>query len=259
MADETNGAGGSRAGAAGSGGATIAAALVVALAVLGAGWWVADAVARATDAMGDLELAVADLSEQLDGAQRGAAPSQARAARPSDDRRYEVRTEGAPSWGPETAKVTVVEFSDFECPYCARVYPTLQRLRQEYGDDLRVVFKHLPLPMHRRARGAHAAAIAADRQGRFWEMHNRMFEHQRLLSDAQYADWAREIGLDVDAFEAARTSSEVAATIDRDLAEAEALGVSGTPAFFINGRFLSGAQPYASFKRVVDEALGSEG
>ena len=237
----------------GPGPSIVAASVILGLCIVGAAWWVAGAIERAGDAVVDLQLVMEELTDQIDDA--APAGAERAAARPSPSQRYEVDIDGAPSWGPETAKITVVEFSDFQCPYCARVYPTLQRLRQEYGDDLRVVFKHLPLPMHSKAPGAHAASVAAHRKGKFWEMHDKMFAHQRLLSDAQYVAWAREIGLDVEKFEADRTSSEVRAIVERDLAEASKLGVSGTPAFFINGRFLSGAQPYENFKRVVDELL----
>jgi protein-disulfide isomerase len=149
----------------------------------------------------------------------------------------------------------VIEFSDFQCPFCSRVYPTLLRLRQEYGDDVRIVFKHLPLSIHSKAPGAHAASEAAKLQGKFWPMHDKIFEGQRLLSDAQYEAWAKEIGLDVERFKRDVVSATVKDRVAADLAEAEKLGVTGTPAFFINGRYLSGAQPFANFKRVIDKAL----
>jgi len=245
-----------------SGAVLLAAAVIVAASIAGAGYWIAGSLDRASDAMEDLQVATIELAEQFEavrGGARAAVPGPERAARPGPPREAEVDIAGAPVWGPESAKITVVEFSDFECPFCSRVLPTLQRLRQEYGDDLRVVFKHLPLSIHARARGAHLASVAAQRQGKFWEMHNKMFEHQRLLSEAQYVEWARELGLDVAKFEADMKSPEVAAIVDRDLAHASELNVSGTPAFFINGRFLSGAQPYPEFKRVVDELLARPG
>ena len=103
---------------------------------------------------------------------------------------------------------------------------------------------------------AHAAAEAAKLQGKFWPMHDKLFEGQRLLSDAQYEAWAGEIGLDVERFKKDAASAAVKKQVDEDLGEAKKLGVTGTPAFFINGRFLSGAQPFDSFKRMVDRELG---
>jgi protein-disulfide isomerase len=172
---------------------------------------------------------------------------------------YTLATEGAPALGPDTAKVTIVEFSDFQCPYCSRVYPTLQRLRQEYGDDVRIVFKHMPLSIHSKAPGAHAAAEAAKLQGKFWPMHDELFAGQRLLSDAQYEAWALEIGIDVEQFKRDAASEAVKQRVQSDLAEAEKLGVTGTPAFFINGRFLNGAVPYEQFAAIIDEELANQG
>ena len=220
---------------------------------------VADAVTSANETLIGLEAALSDAAEDLEqvlevaAAPAPAAPPPRRG--PDPNRVYKLTTDGSPALGPESAKVTIVEFSDFQCPFCSRVYPTLLRLRQEYGDDVRVVFKHMPLGFHAKAPAAHAAAEAAKLQGKFWPMHDKLFEGQRLLSEAQYEVWAREIGLDVEQFKQDATSKEVKARVDADSAEAQRLGVTGTPAFFINGRFLSGAQPFESFKRMVDRAL----
>ena len=120
---------------------------------------------------------------------------------------------------------------------------------------MQIVFKHLPLSMHSKARAAHAAAEAAYRQGKFWEMHDRIFAAQREMSPEKYLVYAEEIGLDLGQFKRDLVSDEVKKRIDADVAAAQKLGVTGTPAFFINGRFLSGAQPFDAFKRIIDEEL----
>jgi protein-disulfide isomerase len=118
------------------------------------------------------------------------------------------------------------------------------------------VFKHLPLSIHPKAPAAHAASEAAHRQGKFWEMHDKIFANQAAMSPEQYEKYAQEIGLDLEQFKRDVVSSEVKARVDADVKEAGSLGVTGTPAFFVNGRFLSGAQPFAAFKTLIDEELG---
>ena len=120
---------------------------------------------------------------------------------------------------------------------------------------MQIVFKHMPLPMHSNAPLAHAAAEAAYRQGRFWEMHDAIFEAQRELSLERFLQHAATIGLDIERFKKDIDSDSVKARIEADVAAAEKLGVTGTPAFFVNGRFLSGAQPFDAFQRVIDEEL----
>ncbi len=117
------------------------------------------------------------------------------------------------------------------------------------------MFKHLPLSMHSKAPAAHKAAEAAYLQGKFWEMHDRIFSAQREMSPEKYLAYAAEIGLDIDRFKSDLESAKVKRRIDSDTKEAGAVGVTGTPAFFLNGRFLSGAQPFEAFKRVIDDEL----
>ena len=133
----------------------------------------------------------------------------------------------------------------------------MNQIEREYGDQVRIVFKHLPLRMHSKAPAAHAAAEAAHRQGKFWEMHDLIFANQREMSEAKYVEYAEQIGLDVERFQRDVTAADVKAKVDADAAEAQQLGVTGTPGFFVNGRFLSGAQPFASFKVLIDKELGS--
>jgi len=128
----------------------------------------------------------------------------------------------------------------------------------EYGSKVRIAFKHLPLSIHSKALAAHQASEAAHQQGKFWEMHDKIFENQREMSEANYLVYAKQIGLDVDKFKGDLASSTVNRRIDADKSSASALGVSGTPAFFINGRYLSGNQPFESFKRMIDEELSKK-
>ena len=152
-----------------------------------------------------------------------------------------------------------MEYSDFQCPFCGRVNATLRQVEDAYGDQVALVFKHLPLPMHPHAAAAHAAAEAAHRQGQFWAMHDRIFANPRKLDAGTLAGYAREIGLDLDRFRRDSESEAVREKILSDAQEASELGVTGTPSFFVNGRFLSGAQPFASFKRLIDEELRKQG
>jgi len=170
--------------------------------------------------------------------------------------RFDVEPRGT-ARGPADAPVVIVEFSDFECPYCLRVTPTIQSLLDEYPEQVRLYYRHLPLPNHKRARAAATAAVCAERQGEFWEYHDVLFENQRALGDADLRGYAEQIGLDLDHFDACLTSPEAAARIDEDLAAASALGVSGTPAFFVNGLPLKGAQPIAQFQRLINEELAA--
>jgi protein-disulfide isomerase len=244
--------------------ALVASAVILAVAIVAASWVVSSSLGDVTDSLEEISLALDDVKDGLALAP-SAAPTRAEARKPArrgldPNRKYTVKTDGSPMRGSVDAKVTVVEFSDFQCPFCSRTNPTLARLRQEYGDALRIVFKHMPLEsIHPRAPAAHKAAEAAKLQGKFWEMHDKIFENQRSLSNARYLEFAKEIGLDIERFKKDQVSSEVAERVESDVAEASALGVTGTPAFFINGKPLSGARPYPDFKRVVDAALkGSE-
>jgi len=185
--------------------------------------------------------------------QAAAAPQRRRGPDPA--KVYTVDVAGSASKGASDAKVTIVEFSDFQCPYCSRVGPTLARILRDYPDDVRVVYKHLPLSFHKEALPAAKAAEAAGRQGKFWEMHDLIFANQRSLNAAAYKQHAETLGLDVERFEKDFASPEIAARVAKDAEQARTLGVSGTPGFFVNGRFLSGAQPYDAFKTKIDEVL----
>jgi protein-disulfide isomerase len=135
------------------------------------------------------------------------------------------------------------------------VQPTLQRIQETYGPNIRLVWKHLPLPNHRDAVGAALAAEAAGRQGKFWEFHDKLFANQKKLQREALTQYARELQLDMTRFEADLGAREAQGRIDADAAEALSLGVDGTPGFFINGRFISGAQAFETFAAIIDEEL----
>jgi protein-disulfide isomerase len=237
-----------------SGNAIIVAATILGLSLIGGAYLLVRSIDGAAGQLGALSRAVSQM--ELAGApEPERRPDRPRRRGPDPDRAYDVSTEGSPAKGPADAKVTLVEFSDFQCPFCGRVTPTLRQIREKYGDDVRIVFKHLPLRMHPKAPQAHAAAEAAKLQGRFWEMHDRIFANQREMSEEKYLEYAKEIGLDVERFKRDMASAEVKQRIDADVAEAAKLGVTGTPGFFINGYFLSGAKPYAEFERLIDAQL----
>jgi protein-disulfide isomerase len=162
---------------------------------------------------------------------------------------------GGPSRGPSTAKVTIVEFSDFQCPFCGRVNATLEQLLRDYPNDVRILFRHSPLPFHNNAAPAAEAAVAAEKQGKFWEMHDKLFADQNDLERPSLELHAVQVGLDLTAFRAALDTHAGKARVDDDLALGRQLGVRGTPAFFIDGRPLTGAQPIAAFKQIIDDEL----
>ncbi|MCX4241646.1 DsbA family protein [Paraliomyxa miuraensis] len=211
----------------------------------------------------ELQGQLAGLEGQLAGAKAeleelGKAPppkptTPSMAGRPDPASTYRVELGDAQTIGPADALVTIVTFSDFQCPFCSRVSPTIAELRKSNGDDLRYAFKHNPLGFHKDARAAAIAAEAAGEQGKFWEMHDKLFENQRSLTESNFVAWARELGLNVKQFERDLASTAIADRVDRHQRQANDLGARGTPAFFINGRFLSGAQPRESFQRLIDE------
>jgi protein-disulfide isomerase len=162
---------------------------------------------------------------------------------------------GSPVKGSPRAPVTIVVFSDFQCPFCGRAEPTVKQLEDEYKDKLKVVWKNQPLPFHPNAMPAAKAAMAANKQGKFWEMHDKLFSNQQALGDAIYAQYAKELGLDMAKFNADLNSPEIAQSIQKDMQEGASLGANGTPTFFINGRQLVGAQPIDQFKQVIDDEL----
>ncbi|MEO6954817.1 MAG: thioredoxin domain-containing protein, partial [Polyangia bacterium] len=183
-----------------------------------------------------------------------AAPSQAAAA-PDANVVYKALVEDAPVHGAKNAKVTIVEWSDFQCPFCGRAEPTVAKVLETYPNDVRVAFKQLPLPFHNNAHAAAEAALAAKAQGKFWEMHAKMFANQTALDRPSLEKYAAEIGLDVAKFKADLDSGKWKKKVDEELAEGNKIGARGTPTFFINGKSLVGAQPFEAFKTKIDEEI----
>jgi protein-disulfide isomerase len=160
-----------------------------------------------------------------------------------------------PALGPATAKITLVEVSDFQCPFCSRAAKTVDELKAKYKDDLRVVFVHQPLSFHDRAKPAAIASMAAHKQGKFWEMYKLLFENQRELTDDNFKKWGQQIGLDMAKFDADLKDPAIAAGVDKDSQMANALGVRGTPGFFVNGVNIAGAVPIEEFEKVIAEQI----
>jgi len=169
--------------------------------------------------------------------------------------RQRIAATDSPARGPANAPIEMVEFSDFQCPYCLRADPTIRQVMATYGDRIHLVYRHYPLPNHPNARPAAEAAACAGDQGKFWAYHDRLFANQSRLDTADLKQHAVEIGLDATKFDACVDGHTSKTRVDADIRAAEEVGVNGTPAFFINGRPLSGAQPFETFKRIIDEEL----
>lgn len=164
----------------------------------------------------------------------------------------------SPTRGPATALVTIVEFSEFQCPYCQKVQPTLDRVRTDYGADVRFVWKNQPLPMHEHAEPAAELALEAKSQKgepTFWAIHDAIFADQAHIDMSDLLALARRFGLNESAVSTAILTTKWASLIKADQSLATALGATGTPTFFINGRKLTGAQPYEKFKALIDSEI----
>jgi protein-disulfide isomerase len=170
--------------------------------------------------------------------------------------RAEVSTDGGPFKGTATAPVTIVEFSDFHCPFCKRVLPTLTQIESQYGDKVKLVFRDYPIDqLHPGARKAHEAARCANDQGKFWAYHDLLFANTPKTNPQQLKAYAQEVELDVVAFDQCLTSGKYHAAVQKDVEEGMRAGVTGTPAFFINGRLVSGAQPLERFVQIIADEL----
>lgn len=170
----------------------------------------------------------------------------------------DVALPSSPAKGGANAPVTIIEFSDYECPYCKRAEPTVQQVLSTYGDKVRFAYRHYPLPFHANARPAAEASLCASAQGKFWEFHSKAMAANDLTM-ANLQQIASDIGLDRTKFDDCMATQEFKAEIDQDIAAAQAAGVNGTPAFFINGRLMDGAQPFERFKEIIDEELEAQG
>jgi protein-disulfide isomerase len=168
--------------------------------------------------------------------------------------RVTVEAKG-PSKGNATAKITIVEFSDFQCPFCSKAEPSVDEVMKTYGDKVKVVFRHFPLDFHDKAFKAAEASACAEEQGKFWEFHKTLFSNQSALSIGDLKTHAKTLGLDQAKFDACLDGSKMKVKVDEDMAAGRKAGVNGTPAFFINGILLSGAMPFDEFKKVIDAEL----
>ncbi len=195
------------------------------------------------------------LAKLEQGARPGAAQQAQRPQGPDPAKVYGIPVGDSAAKGSGDAWVTIVEVSDFQCPFCSRVVPTIKDVTAKYGNDVRVVFKHNPLPFHNRAKPAAKAAECAREQGKFWEMHDELFANQKALEDANLEQYAQKVGANMGAWKSCYQSPKMDERIDNDQKVAASFGARGTPAFFINGRFLSGAQPLQAFTAVIDEEL----
>ena len=169
--------------------------------------------------------------------------------------RIKVEAGDNPAIGPENAKVTVIEFTDYQCPFCGKARPTVQQMIDTYKDNLRYVLRDFPLSFHQDSFAAHVASHCAGEQGKYWEYNKILFNSQTALKPDKLKEYAKQVGLDTKKFDECLDSNKYAGKIQQNMEEASKAGVSGTPSFFINGIMISGAQPFSKFKEIIDEEL----
>ncbi len=184
-----------------------------------------------------------------------ASPLASHAAPPLLEDPISLSISGAPVTGPANARVTIVEFSDFECPYCRIAAPQALALQKDYRNDVKLVFKQFPLPNHPHARLAAQASVAAAAQGKFWPMHDKLFANARQLSRDNMLAWARELGLDMQRFTADLDSTHTKEVVARDVRDGDQANVMGTPTFFIDGKRYNGPFDVAAVKPLIDAEL----
>jgi protein-disulfide isomerase len=169
-------------------------------------------------------------------------------------------TEGAATaFGPADAKVTIVEFSDFQCPFCSRAADVAHKVKEKYSDKVRFVFRQFPLSFHQNAHEAAEAALAANAQGKFWEYHDKLFENQKALDRPSLEKYAKESGLDVVAFKKALDAKTYAATVDAEMKLGEEAAVDGTPTMFLNGARVANPTDFEGISKQIEEALKAAG
>ena len=170
-----------------------------------------------------------------------------------------IPVDGAPVLGPKNAPVTLVEFSDFQCPYCVAAVPELRAVMKAYPTQVKLIFKQYPLDTHSQAAFAAAAAVAAQKQEKFWPMHDALFAHHEDLSEQNVLTIAKELGLDLQRFQADLKSPALQQIVQRDIADGDRLGVPGTPTIFIDGQRLNGALTLEVLKPIIDAELKKPG
>ena len=174
---------------------------------------------------------------------------------PDPNKVYDIAAGNAPFVGPKNAKVTILHYFDYQCPFCVRIHPTLQQVLKDYPKDVRVVYKMHPLPMHPNAMICAQAALSAAAQGKFAEMGDKLYESAATLNRDKIFEIAKNLGMDSDKFQKDFDSPAIKAAIDFDTKEAMGVGATGTPASFVNGHYMSGAQPYDAFKTIIDQEI----
>ena len=177
-----------------------------------------------------------------------------------DVKRYKIPTDGDPSIGPEDAPITIVEFSDYQCPYCVRWYQEVhKRLLEAYKGKIRFVYRDFPLySIHPEAQAAAEAADCAGEQNAYWQYHDALFSQKNGLGNAAYLQYASELGLDADQFGKCVSERRYKAEVDADFKFATSSGVSSTPTFFVNGLAVIGAQPFEVFQQIIEKELAGE-
>jgi len=186
---------------------------------------------------------------------RSAGPAESPVKAPSPASPVIIEVRDAPALGPEDAPVTIVEFADFQCPYCAQASHTLQKLVKLYPTQVRWVFKHFPLRTHPRAPLVHEAALAAHEQGKFWEMHEFLFRNQNRLKYDDLMSYASKLNLDMARFTDALDTRRLRSRVLQDITEGSRLHVGVTPTYFVNGKRFSGAQTLFEFRQLIEREL----
>ncbi len=169
---------------------------------------------------------------------------------------YDIDISNVPVRGPAQAPITIVEFSDFQCPYCASVQPALKEVLKAFPKDVRLVYKQYPLNIHQYARQAAVASLAAHAQGKFWELHDRLFENFTAINEENIKRWAREVGLDMTRFEREMLAGTYESAVQKDMADGAAAKVLGTPTLFVNGKRVRD-RSFEGFKTMIQEELAS--
>ncbi|MGC4113996.1 MAG: thioredoxin domain-containing protein [Myxococcales bacterium] len=177
---------------------------------------------------------------------------------PPEPPRVKLEAGNAPAKGPKNAPIQIYEFSDFQCPFCTRVLPTVKQIEETYGNKVVVFWKNYPLPFHDKAPLAAEASLAAHEQGKFWQMHDKLFANQSALDRASLEKYAQELQLDMTKFKAALDSGKFKDQVKKDMDQGSTAGVSGTPSFVVNGKLVVGAQPFEEFKKVIDAELAAK-
>ncbi len=210
-------------------------------------------------AVDQLQAQQKDILGKLDSIEKGqkdllarAVPAKPAAADPN--KRWEIAVGKSYAQGPESAAVTVVEWSDFQCPFCAQAAALMDQIIEAYPNDVRFVYKNYPLPFHQQAMPAAKAVVAAGKQGKFFEMHDKLFANYRELSEEKFVTFAQELGLNVDQFKQDIAAPDTAALISEEMKQAGEVGVRGTPSIFINGKQPQG-RSFEIYKSIIDEEI----